>query len=68
MIDKIIVIDLIAVTENNSVQVRQATRIVEDGEVLSETYTRWVLEPGDDLSEQTPKVQAVCNAVWTLGN
>ena len=64
MIDKIIVIDLIAVTENNSVQVRQATRIVEDGNLLSETYDRWVLSPGDNIDDQTPKVQAICNAVW----
>ena len=66
MIERIYVIDQITVTEFNSVQVRQATRLVEDGEVLSETYARWVLEPGDDFSEQTPKVQAVCNSVWGL--
>ena len=66
MIDKIIVIDLIAVTENNAVQVRQATRIVEDGNVLSETYDRWVLAPGDNIDNQTQKVRAICNAVWNI--
>lgn len=64
MIEKIILIDLITVTENNSVQVRQATRLVEDGVQLSETYHRWVLDPGSDLLEQDARVQAVCNAVW----
>ena len=66
MLEKKIAIDLITVTEDNSVQVRQVTRIVEDGNVLSETFSRWVVSPGDDLSEQDAKVQAICNAVWAL--
>lgn len=64
MLEKKVIIDLITVTESNSVQVRQSTQIVEDGKVLSESYDRWVLSPGDSVSEQTPKVQAICNAVW----
>ena len=64
MLAKKIIIDLITVTESNAVQVRQATQIVEDGNVLSETYDRWALSPGDNIADQTPKVQAICNAVW----
>lgn len=64
MLEKKIIIDLITVTESNAVQVRQATQIVEDGNVLSETFSRWGVSPGDDLSEQDAKVQAICNAVW----
>ena len=66
MLEKKIIIDLITVTESNAVQVRQVTRIVEDDKVLSETFLRWVVSPGDDLSEQDAKVQAICNAVWAL--
>jgi hypothetical protein len=66
MLEKKIAIDLITVTEDNSVQVRQVKRILEDGDVLSESFDRWVLSPGDDTSQQDAKVQAICNAVWAL--
>lgn len=66
MLEKKVIIDLITVTESNSVQVRQSTQIVEDGKVLSESYDRWVLSIGDDISGQTPKVQAICNSVWNI--
>jgi hypothetical protein len=64
MLEKQIIIDKIEILETDHVQVRQVTRIIEDGTPLSESYTRWALTKGDDISEQDPKVQAVCNAVW----
>jgi hypothetical protein len=63
-LEKQIVIDKIEVMETDHVQVRQVTRIVEDGTPLSESYQRWALTKGDDISGQDPKVQAVCKAVW----
>ena len=59
------VIDKVEVVENGIVQVRQVTRIMEDGNQLSSSYHRWTLTPGQDVSDQESKVQAVCNAVWT---
>ena len=50
--------------ESGSIQVRQATRILEDGEVLSTSYHRHVLSPGDDLTNEDPKVAAVATAAW----
>ena len=64
-LEKQISIDKIEVVENGVVQVRQITRIVEDGTELSASYHRWTLSPGQDVSDQESKVQAVCNAVWT---
>jgi len=64
MLEKQITIDKIEVVENDIVQVRQATTILEDGKELSKSYHRWTLSKGDDISEQDVKVQAVCNAVW----
>ena len=58
-------IDKIEVLEDGQIQVRQITRIVEDGTELSAAYHRWVLNPGDDTSEQDAKVVAIANAVWT---
>ena len=62
---KEVVIDKVEVVENGIVQVRQVTRIMEDGNQLSSSYHRWSLSPGQDVSDQESKVQAVCNAVWT---
>ena len=47
------------------VQVRTATRVLEDGVVLSSSYHRHVVAPGDDISGETQEVQDVCNAVHT---
>jgi hypothetical protein len=59
------VIDKIEVLESNAIQVRSAIRVMEDGAMLSQSYHRHVLTPGDDLTNEDPKVVAIANAVWT---
>ncbi len=65
MLTKQVVIDQIEVTEHGHVQVRTATRIMEDGVQLSQTYHRHCLSPGDDLAGQDKKVVAIAKAAWT---
>uniref|UniRef100_A0A6M3K2E2 Uncharacterized protein n=1 Tax=viral metagenome TaxID=1070528 RepID=A0A6M3K2E2_9ZZZZ len=65
MLEKIIVIDQIEVTEFGHVQVRQATKVFEDGKELSKSYHRHVLSPGDSLEGQDEKVQRIAKAAWT---
>lgn len=62
---KEVVIDKIEVTENGVVQVRQATRIMEDGNQLSQSYHRWTIAPGQDYSDQDAKVKTICQAAHT---
>lgn len=62
---KQIVIDSIDATENGSVNVRTATRVIEDSVQISVSYHRHVILPGQDYSEEDAKVQAVCQAVQT---
>jgi len=50
---------------NNHVQVRTATVIKRDGEEISRSFHRHVIQPGDDYSAEDDKVQAVCAAVHT---
>lgn len=64
-ITKETVVDQITVTEDGVVLVREATRIMEDGMQLSQTYHRTSLTPGQDLSGQPANVVAICNTVWT---
>jgi hypothetical protein len=65
MLTKDVLIDKIEVVENGAVQVRQTTRVMENGVELSKSYHRWVLTPGMNTDNQEPRVQAICNAVWT---
>jgi hypothetical protein len=65
MLDKNTVVDLCEVVENGTVQVRTATRIMEDGKVLSQSFHRHCVTPGQDYSQEDAKVQALCAAVHT---
>jgi len=71
---KEIIVDKIEVLEKGNVQVRTATRVMEDGVQLSQSYHRHVLEPSTkasgswadtDISLEDARVQAVANATWT---
>jgi hypothetical protein len=59
------VIDQITVCENGIILYREATRIMEDGVQLSQTYHRSSLTPGQDLTGIPANVVAICNAAWT---
>ena len=68
------VVDKIEVLEMGQVQVRTATRVKEDGTVLSTSFHRHVVVPsvktgdtwGDtDISGEDARVQAIANATWT---
>lgn len=63
--EQVNVIDQITITENNIVLVRTAERAVKDGDVFAENYVRKSLTPGQNVSGEDARVQAVCAAVWT---
>ena len=58
-----------------AVQVRKATVIKKDGEELTRSFHRYVLQAGTlddsdnlvdtDLSKEPSEVSSICNAVWT---
>ena len=55
------------VGQYKTVQVRKATVIKKDGNEISRSFHRYVLEPDMDLSQRSEpnEVVAICNAVWT---
>ena len=68
------IVDKIEVLEMGQVQVRTATRVKEDGAVLSSSFHRHVVEPSTkasgswadtDISGEDARVQAVATATWT---
>ena len=48
-----------------SVQVRTCTKVMEDGVELSSGYHRHVIMAGQDYSNESAEVQAICAAVHT---
>ena len=65
VLEKIKIVDRIEVVENNCVQVRIKTAIMEDGVQISSSYHRHVVAPGADYSAEDAKVQSICAAVHT---
>jgi DNA-binding transcriptional LysR family regulator len=58
-------VDQITVTEDGTVLYREATRILEDGNQISQTFHRSSLTPAQDLTGVPANVVAICNTVWT---
>jgi hypothetical protein len=65
MLEKQVVVDLIEALESGVVQVRTATKIIDDGVEVSRSFHRHVIVPGQDYSQEDAKVQAICAAVQT---
>ena len=68
------IVDKIEVMEKGQVQVRTATRVLEDGTELSSSFHRHVVEPSTidsgswadtDISGEDARVQAIATATWT---
>ena len=57
-------IEVVEAGDNTVVQVRTATRVLEDGDLISQSYHRHVIHSGDDYSAEPANVQAICNAVF----
>ena len=57
-------IEVVATEDGSVVQVRTATRIVEDGAVISQSYHRHVIQSGDDWTAEPQNVRAVCSAIF----
>jgi len=80
-LSKVTVVDKIEVLEKGHVQVRTATRVLEDGVELSSSFHRHVIDPqvrtgyekdvsagtwaATDVTGEDARVQAICTASWT---
>jgi len=64
-LEKTLAVDKIEVLDNSVVQVRNAIRILENGSVISSSFERVVIAPGDDYSTQPGRVKAICQVVHT---
>jgi hypothetical protein len=62
---KQISVDQITVTENGIILYREVSRIMEDGNQISQSYHRSSLVPAQDLTGVPSNVVAICNLTWT---
>lgn len=58
-------VDLITVTENGTILYREATRILEDSQQISQTFHRTSLVPAQDLTGVPAQVVAIAQVAWT---
>lgn len=58
-------VDQIEIVGDHTIQVRTATIIEKDGVEISRTFHRHIVSPGDDVSNEDPKVQTIANALFT---
>ena len=65
-LSKVITEDKIEIVgDYKAVQVRTCTKVLEDGVELSAGYHRHVVTAGQDYSNESAEVQAICAAVHT---
>ena len=59
------VVDKVEVLLNGCIQVRRRDQILKDGVEVASTFHRHVVNPGDDVSNEDPRVAAIAAATWT---
>jgi hypothetical protein len=57
--------DKVEVLEDGTIQVRTVTRVVEDGNVIGQSFHRHVIAPGQDLTNESGKAREVAETVHT---
>jgi urease accessory protein UreE len=64
-LSEVSVVDKIEVLLAGQIQVRTRNQVLRDGEEIAATYHRHVVNPGDDLTNEDPRVAAIAAATWT---
>ena len=64
-LEKVMLVDLIEVIENGTLQVRTKIAVKEDGVEISSKFHRHVVVPGADVSGEDAKVQAIAASIHT---
>lgn len=64
-IEKKVYVDQTEVLRSGIVQVRIRTDVVENGVVIGSSLHRHTIAPGDDYSQESEQVQAICAVAHT---
>ena len=64
-LEKVVEVDQIEVKGEYSIQVRTATKVMDDGKQIGSTsYHRHVVHPDSILSSEDAKVKKIAEALW----
>ena len=64
-LEKVVEVDQIEVVGEYSVQVRQSTKVMDDGvQIGGDAYHRHVVYPSSDWSNEDAKVKKICDALF----
>jgi len=64
-LEKVIEVDKIEVVGEYSIQVRQATKVLDDGrQIGGVSYNRYVVQPSDNWSNDDPKVKKIADSLF----
>ena len=64
-LEKVIEVDKIEVVGEYAIQVRQATKVLDDGvQIGGDSYHRHVVHPNSDWSNDDPKVKKIADALF----
>ena len=59
------VISQITILEDGQIQVRRSRRVFDGPNMIAEQYHRHVVAPGDDVTQEDPRVRAVATLLHT---
>lgn len=65
MLTEKIIIDKIEIIDSKHIQIREANIIEKDGVPIAKTFHRYVLHPGDDITQEDEKVKGIAALIWT---
>jgi hypothetical protein len=58
------ILDKIEIVNEKNIQVREAVLIEKNEQIIAKTFHRYILSPGDDLSEQPQKIKDIAEILW----
>ena len=64
-LSKEVVEDQITILEDGQIQVREVTRIIENGKILSFAYHRRVIVPDADTANENARLKSITDTVFT---
>lgn len=65
MITKEKVIDSINIVDNGIILLRETTKIIENGKIISKNYHRYSLCPGDNVDNFDDRIKDISKVIWT---
>ena len=64
-LSEVSVVDKIEVLLSGQIQARRRDQLLKEGVEVAASFHRHVINPGDDVTNEDPRVAAIAAATWT---